>query len=225
MTEDRLVSQLDLLSVGLALRYYSTTPLIDVNDLLWFLTKRGFTTIPASQRRDSGDVYAIAEKGTDIIISFVPDMGVIRVSGIEVDGVITSFKEVLGVISKDLRIKLESYAKFTEVTLRYDYYSSKNVLKLFQNIFQDSKYMMKFEKILGQPIWNFTIRLASKAPTFNQENWFDIVIEPKIASDGNAYFIQAVMRDRDLDKVMAFTNEIPKKIGYIVNEIELAGKD
>ena len=194
---------------------------IDFRDLRNSLTKNGYelasvTEIPPlpSRVRFGGE---IARKG-EIRVAVDSDSGEIVVIGRSLSDVFSSFEGLATLISSELEVNLHENVRFYQVVVHYKFATGSlpyNEIPKTEN----KSYVERFGKILGEPVSMFSLRLAPKEATPNQDNWFDIAIEPDIINK-KLYHVGVVFRNPSREKTEAFVKSLEDNLTKLIGEIE-----
>ena len=80
--------------------------------------------------------------------------------------------------------------------------------------------MTLFGKIIGKPIGQFTIRLFPRNKDSNRDDWFEVILEPKIASGGKTYHAGLIYRNKELTDVANFGRKSMDMIENMISNIE-----
>lgn len=194
---------------------------IDFRELLRVLAKNGYELsrvgrVPPAPARISfsGD---IARKGeTQVIVE--SDSGEIGVVGRSLPEAKASFGELANIIKSELGISLNEKVRFYWCIVHYNIDTGKTPLKQIAKT-GNKDYMSRFNKVLGEDLSLFSVRIAPKDLIPNHENWFDIAIEPAILN-ANLYHIGVVFRNRDKEKAETFVRDLENNLLKLLKIIE-----
>ena len=118
----------------------------------------------------------MARKGETKVVGN-SDSGKIGVVGESLSDVQKSFKDLAEIIEAELNINIQEKVRFYWLIIHLRIKTGKNPSQEIIK-FKDNDIIHGFSKILDEEISNFTIRINQKGKTPNQEDWFDIAIEP-----------------------------------------------
>lgn len=131
-----------------------------------------------------------------------------------------TFGDIVEGIKDYWRVDIPTYIGFYEFEYNASYHSSQNAYKVMSKVYQDSKLVKKLSQLIGEPVATFNIRLTPRGKDALREEWFDITIEPRLASEGKVYAIRALYRDKQISKVRKFGMHAHDLITSIIKEIE-----
>lgn len=217
------VAGLKVLEVDYSVRLgYVIFPL-DFRDLMDALVRNGYElptpTRPLPPRPTRvGGTGTIARKG-EYEVRVNTDMGVIGIHGKSLDATMDAFEELCKVISNELHLDLEKNVRLYMINAHYNLDTGKNPCDQIARVTGENPYFAKFDEILGRQISLFSIRLMPKGKIPNQEEWFDISIEPDILKVGT-YYIHLIFRNPDKKKSMNFIKSLEKTLIKLVEAIE-----
>lgn len=194
---------------------------IDVRELRFALAKNGYELSnvgdippPPTRIRFSGEIARKAE-ATVIVVSDSSEIGII---GRSLQEVKASFEELAKIIGSEFGINLQENVRFYWCTVHYKINTGKmphNEIAKAEN----KDYIAQFSRILGENLTSFSIRLAPKDAIPNQENWFDIAIEPDITSE-KIYHVGVVFRNQERGKTETFVRDLENNMLKLIKVIE-----
>jgi hypothetical protein len=194
---------------------------IDVRELRHILAKNGYELVPVSnipppptRIRYSGDV---ARKG-EITVSIESDSGEIGVVGRSLQDVRSAFEDLAKIINSELDVDLYENVRFYWYVLHYKINSGKRPFNEISKA-ENKDYIQRFGKVLEEELSLSSIRLAPKDASPNQENWFDIAIEPDVENE-TIYHVGVVFRNSDKSKTEKFVRDLESNILKIIRTIE-----
>lgn len=196
---------------------------IDFVELIRTLSNKGFEIIappppvalPGARLGFKGD---LAKKGK-CIIDINPDRQILGVKGVDFGEIDVVYKELKEIIQNDLDINIEKRIRFYELTGEYEIESNKRAIDSIANLFAQNDFVSKCTSILDNEVTIFTIRLVSKGQIPNQEEWFDISIEP-IVLKPSLFLLSAVFRSKNESKVLTFARTSESKILELIRLIQ-----
>jgi len=194
---------------------------IDFRELRHALAKNGYELSsvgpipsPPTRIRFGGDV---ARKG-EITVMAESDSGEIGVVGRSLQEVKDSFEELANVIESELGISLHENVKFYWYVVHYKVDTGKIPRNEIAKV-ENKDYIARFSQVLGEDLSSFAIRLAPKDAIPNQESWFDIAIEPDVASE-KLYHVGVVFRSPDRGKTETFVRDLENTLLKLIRVIE-----
>lgn len=204
----------EIISIRLGAKIYSVLPPVSIEDFVAILQAAGFHDIRQMTSQNFRGAKGKAEFYIDQI------KGVFGVISPNFKDTMNVFDDIIKAIKQYWRVNLIDYIGFYETETVINYHSNKDVYKKISNVYQDSKYMKKFSTLLGTPIGTFNMRLVPHGKSASSEEWFDIILEPKLASAGNIYAVRALYRDKQLAKIRKVTEKVPDTIKQMIKELE-----
>ncbi|MCP8316889.1 MAG: hypothetical protein H3Z51_08540 [archaeon] len=96
----------------------------------------------------------------------------------------------------------------------------KNPLESISDMFQRNYLVSNIGKILEQDLSMFTLRFVTRGKVPNQDEWFDITIEPDILMPTQRYAISIVFRSKDKSVVERFGEKLESNLLKIIETIE-----
>jgi len=194
---------------------------IDIRELSRALAKNGYE-LPPSRRLPSPPAQLsyggdLARKGeiTLIIESASGDIGVV---GRSLEEVKTAFKELEQIINSELGVNLHENLRFYWYTVHYKVDTGKMPLNKLTKILKQD-YMTRFGEVLGENLSSFSVRLIPKDAILNDENWFDIAIEPDLLNE-KLYHVGVVFRSPDATKTETFVRDLDNTLLKLLEVIE-----
>lgn len=133
-----------------------------------------------------------------------------------------AFGELTKVIKEGLGIDLNENVRYYEVVAHYNINTGKKPFQEIDRVIEGNSYFTMFDGILGEPTSLFSIRLAPKGKVPNQEEWFDISIEPNILKP-QIYHAGVIFRSPDRERIISSVNNLEKRLISLVKVIESGG--
>ncbi|MFQ6075411.1 MAG: hypothetical protein ACE5Z5_04665 [Candidatus Bathyarchaeia archaeon] len=133
-----------------------------------------------------------------------------------------AFRELTKVIKEGFGIDLNENVRYYDVVAHYNIDTGKKPVQEIDRVIEGNSYFPKFDKILGEPTSLFSVRLVPKGSIPNQEEWFDISIEPDILKP-QIYHVGVVFRNPDREKSIRFINNLEKTLVNLIKVIEGGG--
>jgi hypothetical protein len=188
------------------------------------LASNGFSIIvPRAPNLPIGADIAVTgpiARKQDVVISLDSERQVLSAEGKSLADTLSVFSEIEKIVEKVLRIDVTSKARFYEVLANYEAETGKNPLQQISNIGLPKRIVEGFEEILGAPVSSYTLRLSPTGQVPNQEDWFDIRIEPLVIRATDTYLVNVMYRNKEKSKLVEFTSHIEEKIKSMLNMIE-----
>jgi hypothetical protein len=131
--------------------------------------------------------------------------------------VLTVFKELMDVVENDFNLSSEDLhfsELIAELIVRSDE-SPINTIGMFAN-----DVFGEFSDIMGAETSTYSIRIVPKGQRPFDKNWFDIRIDPRPTMPDRDYYINAVYRAEDVDRITAFVQDFDSKIISLIRKIE-----
>jgi len=195
---------------------------IDFRELRHALAKNGYELSSVGERipsppariRFSGDV---ARKGETSVI-FESESGVVAVVGKSLQEVKDSFEELARVIDSELGVNLHGNIKYYSYNVHYKVDTGKTPRNEIAKA-ENKDYIARFGQALGKDLSSFSIRLVPKDAIPNQENWFDIAIEPDVMND-KLYHVGVIFRNPNKGKTERFVKDLENALLRLIGIIE-----
>jgi hypothetical protein len=156
----------------------------------------------------------------NVVISLDSERQMISAEGKSLTDTLSVFSEIEKIVENVLRIEVTSKARFYEVLANYEAETGKNPLEQISNIELPKRIVTGFEEILGTPVSPYTLRLSPAGQVPNQEDWFDIRIEPLVIRATDTYLVNVIYRNKDKSKFLEFTSHTEEKIKSMLRTIE-----
>lgn len=130
------------------------------------------------------------------------------------------FTEIDEIIKSNLYLNLEERIRFYEVTLSYSIKTGKNPLKTLGKIKPEGKLYDSLEKILNEPISNYSLHFCKQTKSVESSDWFDLRIHPVAPKSMSVFEVLAVYRNKNRSKVVDFSTNIENIISQIFTELD-----
>lgn len=192
-----------------------------IKELVTSLEKRGYEINPSipsplppgrfnvtGELARKGKTSVMVETGTKLI--FVVDDSI--------QSSIERFEEIISGLIEDHEIDLNEFARYYRFTATYLFKTKKPAYETISNTIK-SPILNEFSKIIGEDVSPLVLRLGGTNLRINDENWFDINIEPNFLRD-DSYVINIVYRNQDRSKTKKFMETIENKLQRIIRIIE-----
>lgn len=161
----------------------------------------------------------IAEK-QDIKFNVEPDKGVVSLDGKTVDGVLSEFDAIEGLVLKEFAVDFKQSARFYEFVADLSISVDKNPIATIGKLFSDSKTISFLSTILKDEVGNYGVRLVKKGQTPNQEEWWEYRIEPLISKANTTYYCNVIYRSPDKTKVVDNAKGLIDKVEQLILAME-----
>ena len=193
-------------------------------DLLTTLAKAGYTLLVPSLSKPPrgvkiGFTGGLARKAENTIDGN-DGRGFLGVSGPSFASAMHGLEELLNLIKTNIGIDLTEQARFYEVIGHFDIETDKNPLERLGRTIANDEVSKAFNLLFGYSPSLFSLRLVPQGKVPNQEEWFDITIEPDLIRTMSRYNVTVVFRSADKSKADAFGHDLEAKILSLIDAIE-----
>jgi len=193
-------------------------------DLLATLAKAGYAILgplPSRPPRGVRIGYAggLARKAENIIDGN-DERGFLGVSGPSFASAMRGLEELLQLIKTNMGIDLTEKSRFYEIIGHLDIETDKSPLERLGRAMGNEEISKTFNSIFGYSPSYFSLRLVPQGKVPNQEEWFDITIEPDLIKAMSRYNVSVVFRSADKSKVQAFGQDLEARILSLIDTIE-----
>jgi len=197
---------------------------IDGFELSELLSKSGYIRAPMPSRPTQhrvtlGFTGPIAQKGGNLIDGD-SSRGIFGVTGPSFSSVASTFDELITLIKNEVKIDIKEGVGFYEIIATLDLESVNNPLQKIAQIFENTEFINKAKSILNEDVSVFSFKFAKKGKIPNQEEWFDITIEPDLIKPLTTYKISIVYRSAEEITVRKFGEALESNISKLIDEIE-----
>lgn len=114
----------------------------------------------------------------------------------------------------------EDHYRFYECISNYSAQTGKNPLNIFNKIKPEGELFSSIKNIINEPIATFGLHMCMPSETIEQNNWFDIKIQPDVNKSSTMYDILMIYRNKDRTKVANFLANAEKYIAEIITALE-----
>jgi len=212
-----------MLSFRISTRQKSVFFPIDGRDLIEAARKIGYsvttTPLPQIARGRLSFEGNFAQKG-EVILDLNTERCILGVSAKSYDIAIKAFDELCSSVLNEFNVDLAEGSRFYEIMSEIKYNSMKNPLESISDMFQRNYLVSNIGKILEQDLSMFTLRFVTRGKVPNQDEWFDITIEPDILMPTQRYAISIVFRSKDKSVVERFGEKLESNLLKIIETIE-----
>ncbi len=202
-------------NIRLGIKLDFIVPVIGPYEVVMVLSHLGYNTITNSANPEQ-------IQGEKLNATVYVDNGkrIIGVHSATVEDSVNSIEDVLGTIQKIFAIDLHQYINFYEFEINASYYiDNNNAYSEISKLYSDSKDLSNFNEIIGQKLSQSSIKLTPYGKHINNLEWYEITIEPKINSPGNAFAIRMICRNPNLRLVIENAKSTPENISKIIAQI------
>lgn len=221
MTDKKFkVQMVDQFQINILFNY--PNPFSEEN-ILSKLTKKGFESIRTANISDILPIRSaqIARKDS-VTINYIPEKGILGVSGNSFSDVSKMFIELNSLISEIMGadvvdgniVKLYEIISKSRISSSKEGYEPKEAISNFIG----KEKIKRFEKVVDNPSF-FTIRIAPKTGRPNDVEWYDIIIEP-LYINPMQYNISIIYRSQKFENIKKFVEDIENKIINTISLIE-----
>jgi hypothetical protein len=220
---------LRVLNVRVSFRLKHVLFPIDLRELIEVLSNLGYAIVPQVLQALPGPGMAeiaymsgsgpIARKG-NLIIDVNSDKGVIGVGGPSIRDVELAFNEIEKAIHDNFNVNPNVDVRFYEILARLDYEDEgKNILENMEKI-GNKDLLTRLGGIIGKEPILYGIRLVPKGTVPNQEEWFDIIVQPHIYKPNQVYQISITYRSTDRNNVFTIFRNLENITSRILKELQ-----
>jgi hypothetical protein len=159
-------------------------------------------------------------KKRDVTITLDSERQVLIAEGKVLSEVVSIFSELEAIVETALRVAVTTKARFYEIIANYEVETGKNPLDQISKIQLPDKLAKGFEEVLGAPATSYTLRVSPVGQVPDQEDWFDVRIEPLVFRATDTYMVNIIYRSKDKSKFLDFISQLEAKIRLILGLIE-----
>jgi len=194
---------------------------LDFRDFRLALAKNGYELSPVRElppppaRISFSGVIARKSETTIVADS---EAGEIVVVGRSLQQAVASFGDLANVVATELGVDLHARVRLYSLIVHYRLETGKMPLKEIPKA-DNKEYVSKFSSVMKEDLSSFSIRLSPRGEAPNQEDWFDIAIEPDVI-DENRYHIGVVFRNSRKEKTETFIKDLENNLLKLIAIIE-----
>jgi len=194
---------------------------LDFRDLRLALAKNGYELSPvrelppAPTRISFGGEIARKSETTIVADSEAGEIGVI---GRSLQQAVASFGDLANLVASELGVDLHAKVRLYFLVAHYRVETGKMPLKEIPKA-DNKEYVSKFSRVMKEDLSSFSIRLIPRGAALNQEDWFDIAIEPDVI-DESRYHIGVVFRNSRKEKTETFIKDLENSLLKLIEVIE-----
>lgn len=130
------------------------------------------------------------------------------------------FTEIDEIIKSNLNLNLEENIRFYEVTFSYSIKTGKNPLKTLGKIKPEDKLYDSLEKILNEPISNYSLHFCKQTESVDSPDWFDLRISPVASKSMSTFEVIGVYRNKNRSKVIDFSTNSENIVSQIFTKLD-----
>lgn len=189
-------AKLELANIRLGAKLEYVVPIINFTELAFALQKSGYSINPPGPQpiftgiRGTSQVYLDGIRG--VFGAHTPNL----------DDAISTVEDIFATVKEEFDFELDKYVSFFEFEINATYYTNKDVYGEMANLFQDSSDMKTLNNILEGSYAQTSLKLTPLARNINSLDWFDLTIEPKVNSVGNAFVVRLLYRNPSLKNMI-----------------------
>ncbi len=189
-------------------------PVVGSIDYSMILNRLGYAIIPNLNNQD-----LLQGERSNGIVYIDNGRRFLGINGLDIHEAHNSLTEIISTINKVLSVDLKNFLSFYETEISGFYYFDNNVFEIFTKLYNDSQDVQNFSNIIGTKVSQSSIKLTSFGKNVNSAEWYEMYIEPKINSPGNAFFARMICRNSDLSKVIEIGKNMPEVTKKIIDNI------
>jgi len=207
-------------SLQINIKFRQISPFIE-SQLIQALENNGFELLETTASIKGSGLLAqflisrIAKKD-GCFVNYVPEIGVVGVSGIDFRKCFEKFQELASIVENELKFPLDETAKLYEIILSARI-KSDNPLEKINKFIGESK-VEKFNDLFGESSFS-SLRIIPKNGDVSDVRWHDIRIEPLFANLRN-YILRFVYRSDNLEEVEKVAGNLKGHVENIISVIE-----
>ncbi len=196
---------------------------VDIRDLRPTLARNGYelTRLPtplAPRQLRIGGGGVIARKG-GFSLNFDAENRSLGLSGDSSDNIIKAFDELTAMVRNELKTDLASHVRYYEILGYYRVFTSKIPSEQFSAVSEGVELFETIAEIVGTSVSTFGIRVVPKGGLPNNDDWFDISVEPEIIQP-DRYFCGVVCRNKNRNIVEQWASNDKKYLNQIIGALE-----
>jgi hypothetical protein len=145
---------------------------------------------------------------------------VLAISSIDIDQAYASLSEILQLIKNIFNIELTNFVTFYETDITgYYYLDNEDAYQIMTKLYANTHFLKDFSNIIGMEVQQSTIKLTPFGKNINDPQWYELFIEPKLNSTGNAFVSHMICRDTDIVKVINNGRNVGEQVKKIIEKI------
>lgn len=197
---------IDVLRFDLLVRWKSVLTPFEHPSLIRLLPEKGYVLSSeiAQQRMPFGGSLEVtgpvATKG-NISLSLDAHRPGMSVSGKDPDETMREFDELETILKESLRFDSIKDARFFEVDCQLLMLSTGSPIALLRSLTEGMSMVSEIGDLLKHPLAMRGFRMSSPEGLMQNENWYDIILEPSQRSPEHFFFGVLVFRSRDRSAV------------------------
>ena len=153
----------------------------------------------------------IATKG-NINLSLKTDKFVLTVMGHDAGATVAALESIENLLKQQLGFDSEGQAYFYELDADLIVEAECDPREVLDSSMSNSSVFANLSKIVGQTVSNYSLRVAPPSRHPTELNWLDLAIEPEITNPTRWYSVAVICRQKERQRVVNFTSELPDTI-------------
>ena len=145
--------------------------------------------------------------------------GLVGVNGRSMTATYNAFEELSKIVMDNFGVSLGNNVHYHEIIAHYNARTGKNAILQIGRQFEDSALIHGLGKVLGKTTSMYSIRLAPKGDVPNQEEWYDISIDPDVLKP-ETYHVGIIFRSPRKEEIASFAINLEETIGELLRTIE-----
>jgi hypothetical protein len=189
-------------------------------DIMVALKERKYSLqeIPSTPPGPRAYVDGYIAKKNGCLIETNNERKLLAVDGLEEVKFVQIMQDLISMAQKDFNFNLNLDLDFMELSVNVIVVTEKNPIDIFRKL--RSEKLDKFYEILENESMFFGLRIAPKNLLPSSKNWYDFQIQPRLTCSEKEYYISAIYRSEDGEKVMNFSRNINSKLVALISLIE-----
>jgi hypothetical protein len=148
------------------------------------------------------------------------DRQVIGLQGPSMELVIEKFGQVEKLLNDRFGLNLAQNIRFYEIIASFQLETGKVPVDTLGKLPGFEQVVKSFGSVMGRAVVPFALRVRLSDSLPNDEEWFEMTIEPLVINPKLRYYITTVFRSPDRNKVLGFARELQIKIPDVVKSLE-----
>jgi len=156
----------------------------------------------------------------DCAIDVDSNRQLIASEGRSLDNTINAMKELLAITTKEFNIKLKKELIFIELIANLIVTSENNPLHVMDEFSSQHPILEEFNDIMGIKTSFLAIELVPKGINPNSTKWFHIKLTPHHTASKKEYYVEAIYREKEPEKVLNFAKKINSRVMNLLKVLE-----
>jgi hypothetical protein len=204
----------ELVDVRLGVKLHYVVPVINFAELALLLQKSGYNISQTSP----APVYFTGVRGAVQI--YIDGMkGVFGATAANIDNTVEAIDEIFAVANQSFDFDLNKYVSFFEIEINATCNIHKDVYVIMAKLFQDSSDMKMLNKILKGNYAQISLKLTPAGKNINNQEWYDLTIEPKVNSAGNILIVRVLCRSPRLKDIVENAKRTEANVTSIIEKV------